>query len=128
VPIEVLIKYSSQSLNNEKVNKLIEINSQIKESLTTRCNNETNLSTNGIEMKSKRFSLSDFWHLLLRAMTYSYIYQWKGLLIHLLFYIIFCSCITKSYNENVGKYDGCFSFNETVNSTSVVKKEKIRNQ
>jgi len=92
--------------------------------LITKCNNETNLSSNGIEIKSKKFSLSDFWHLSLRTMTIDYIYQWKGLLIHLLFYFIFCLCLTKSYNKNIGKYDGCFSFNGTEYSNISCKERE----
>ncbi len=118
VPIEVLLKVSSQGINDKNVKQLCLKTSQSEQQLKSFTNkNETLLHSKGIKIKTKRFNLFDFWYLFCRSMTYTYICQWKSLTSHLLFCTIFCLCLTKSYNPDIGKVDGCFEQNIDLNIT-----------
>jgi hypothetical protein len=109
-PIEVMLKIATYSKNDDQVIELANKTLEEKVILLNRCKNETHLFPNGIPFKSKYFKLRDFWNLLLRTMTNTYISQWKSLITQLLFYIVFALITTKLFNSEMGKPDGCFSF------------------
>jgi len=107
VPIEVMLKISSNGKRDEKVQKLSAKASQMKESLIVRCNNETLLSPNGIQFESKRFLLIDIWYLLLRTFTYTIVSQWRVLIVQTVFYQVFAFYIMYLYEKDISKSDGC---------------------
>ncbi len=118
VPIEVLLKFSSEGINDKNVKQLCLKTSQSEQKLKSFNNkNETLLYSKGIKITTKSFNLFDFWYLLCRSMTYTYISQWKLLTSHLLFCAILCLCLTKCYNPDIGKVDGCFEPNIDLNIT-----------
>ena len=110
VPIELLLKVSSDYENNEYVYNLANKTSTEKCKILEKCVKETKLYKNGLVFKSKTFKPIDFWYLLLRGMTYTYISQWKTLLTQIIFYILFSIVISNMFNSDIGKPDGCFSF------------------
>jgi hypothetical protein len=67
-------------------------------------------------VKTKNFKPLDLWYLLLRTMficeqlTYSYVFQWKSLLIQIILYIMLPLILTTIFNPNIGIPDGCYSF------------------
>ncbi len=116
-PIEVLLKIASNGKDDDQVIKLANKTTEEKENLLNRCKNETHLFPDGIPFKSKNFKLIDMWYLLLRTMTKTYISQWKSLITQILFYIFVPLIMTKLYNSEIGKPDGCYSFlfNQSTN-------------
>lgn len=119
VPVEVLLKVASNESNDDLVIQLADKNSEERQLILNRIANETKYFPNGIEFKSKTFRFIDMWYLLLRSMTESYISQWKTLLTQIIFYMLFVMTITKMYNSDIGKPDGCFSFESNSNTTCV---------
>jgi hypothetical protein len=109
-PIEVLLKYSCNGIEDKLVLKLNEKISKEKQEIIKRCEEETKLFPDGIQFRSKRFKLNDFWVLLLRAMTYTY--KWKPLLIQLIFYIFLGYSITIIFRSDIGNPSGCISLDE----------------
>jgi hypothetical protein len=124
VPIEVLLKTATKGINDEQVLQLALKTTEDKQILINKLNNETKLVPNGIQFKSKNFKLTDLWYLSMRTMTYTYISQWKLLLIQLLIYIISPLLIARVFNKNIGKADGCFSFNMTSNHSCIEQLEQ----
>jgi hypothetical protein len=121
VSIEVLLKTATKGINDEQVLQLASKTTENKEMLINKLNNETKLVPNGIPFKSKNFKFIDLWYLSMRTMTYTYFSQWKVFLTQLLFYIISPLLIARLFNKDIGKPDGCFSFNLTSNAfTSVI--------
>ena len=109
VPIEVLLEISSEGMSDKRVFKLYENNYSKYSELREFCEKQMILSSNGIKQKPKTFKFLDFWNLLLRAMIYTYFSQFSSLLIHWLFFVTFGIFFSISYNEGIGKLDGCFS-------------------
>ncbi len=109
-PIEILLKIAIYGKNDNQVIELADKSLEEKVIILNRCKNETHLFPNGIPFISKNFKFKDFWNLLLRTMTNTYISQWKTLITQLLFYIVFALITTKLFNSEMGKPDGCFSF------------------
>jgi hypothetical protein len=115
-PIEVLLKIAYFGESDDQVIQLANKTSEERVNLLNRCENETHLFPDGIPFESKKFKLIDIWYLLLRTMTNTYISQWKSLVTQILFYIIFPLILTKSYNSEIGKPDGCYSFSLNQNT------------
>lgn len=113
IPIEVLFKIASA--RDERVLKLVNKESQKQIMLINRCITEGYLAPNGIKFKSKTFRFSNLWYLLLRSLTYTYRSQWKAMIIQFIFNVGLGFILTKMYNKNIGKPDGCFSF--AINSS-----------
>ncbi len=123
-PIEVLLKIATKGVNDKQVLKLAKKSAEEKQSLLNRCENETKLFSNGIPFKSKNFKLIDMWYLLLRSMTYTYLSQWKLLLIQLVFYITTPLILAKTVNQDIGQPDSCYNFNENSTESCINELEK----
>ena len=88
VPIEVLLKYSCYGINDENVQKMIEMTQQIEEPLIdSRYTEETVQFLDGIKKKSKRFFVRDFWILMMRSLTHTYRHKWKIIAIEFMLYM-----------------------------------------
>ena len=109
VPIEVLLKISSDGINDERVSHLRQLSQTKYEEIKDKCETQMKLSINGIKQKPKTFRFGDFWNLLLRSMSFTYVSQLRSLLIKLFFFIGFAVCLSQSYNQRIGKIEGCFS-------------------
>jgi hypothetical protein len=125
IPVEILLKLSSKGLIDPNIVKLAEKTSVIKESVMERCKEEKLLISDGIPLKTKKFSLNDLKSLLLRNITYTVRYQWKALVFEFLFYQ-FCGYAFKNlHNDNIDDPTGCMSFtNSTVCHQSIEKMEE----
>jgi hypothetical protein len=117
VPIEILLKIASNGIEDKKVMQLMDKTSEDKQKIINKCKNEAKFFSNGIPFESKNFKLIDFWYLLSRSMTYTYISQWKSLITQMLFYIFYPLMIANMYNSNIGEPDGCFDFLDNANSS-----------
>jgi hypothetical protein len=127
-PIEVLLKYSCNGIEDKRVLKLNENISQEKQLILKRCNKETQLFADGLKFRSKRFKLIDLWILLLRTMTYTYRYFWKFLLMQFIFYIVLGYSLTIFFKSDIGKPSGCISFEEDFNTTCNKTIEKLEEE
>ncbi len=108
-PIEVLLKIASNVREDKDIKLLENKTLEEKQIIQQKCKNKTKLSENGIPFKSKNFKFIDMWYLLIRSMTNAYVSQWKLLLTQLLFFIFCPLIIAKTFNEDIGKPDGCFN-------------------
>jgi hypothetical protein len=127
-PIEVLLKYTCNGIQDNRVLKLNDISSQEKQLILKRCNEETKLFPDGLIIRSKRFKLIDFWFLLLRTMTYTYRYFWKFLLIQFVFYIVLGHSLKIFFKADIDKPSGCISFEEDFNATCNKTIEKLEEE
>jgi len=130
VPIEVILKVSSKGINDQQVLRLADKTSQNKSQILLRIKVEAELYPDGIELKSESFKLIDTWNLLIRCMNYSYISQWKPLLIQFLCYLIFGFNLTLLYNSDIGKPNGCFTLNSNSSSktTDSLREQSLLDQ
>jgi hypothetical protein len=110
VPIEVLLRVASEGVQDEQVRKMANKSLEKRQSILNRCQKEAKLFPDGIEFKSKSFKFIDFWYLLLRIMTETYVSNWKLCLTQLLFHLFFPMIIGKMYSPDIGKPNGCFDF------------------
>jgi len=116
-PIEIVLKVCSEGTNNKNVKQLSRKTSEMLESMKERCNNELNLSSDGITLISKRFIVIDLWTLLLRTMTFTYISQWKASLTQIIIFIALGVTFRLTYNSNIAKPDGCLDFSFALNGS-----------
>ena len=80
VPIEQLLKIASIE-SQEYFNELIErTKNELKNEVLKVSEHQLKLTTGGLQSRSKSFSASDVWYIMLRTMTVQYIRQWKALL------------------------------------------------
>jgi hypothetical protein len=128
VPIEVLLKHACNGSENKQVMKLAENTSKEKQTILSRCENEAQLFLNGIQFKSKRFKLIDFWYLLLRVMTYTYRYYWKLLVFKLVLFTTFGYALTLFFRSDIGKASGCISFGHNFNQTCHKTVERLEEE
>ncbi len=124
-PIEVLLKYSCKEIEDKRVFKLNEKTIQEKEVILRRCDEETQLFADGLQFRSKRFKLIDLWLLFSRSITYTYRYFWKILLMQFVVYILFGYSLTIFFKSDIGKPNGCISFEEDFNNTCNKTIEKL---
>jgi len=128
VPIEVLLKHSSNGSKDNYAISLAEKASNEKFSILSRCEDETCLFPDGIQFKSKKFKLIDLWILFLRTMTYTYRFFWKLLLLFMFSYLIFGYYLTVFFRNDIGNPSGCISFEEDFNSTCNKSLAKIEEE
>jgi hypothetical protein len=125
VPIEILLKISSNRINDNNVQKLYTKTSEIRKIIIQKCNDETFPSPDGIGFKSKRFIAMDFWNLLLRTMTYTFASQWKALFAQFIFIEIMGFMGAFFYDSEITKPNGCLDFSSAYfdsTCTETVKK------
>jgi hypothetical protein len=128
VPIEVLLKHSSNGSKDNYAISLAEKASNEKFSILSRCEDETCLFPDGIQFRSKKFKLIDLWILFLRTMTYTYRFFWKLLLLFMFSYLIFGYYLTVFFRNDIGNPSGCISFEEDFNSTCNKSLAKIEEE
>ena len=104
-PIEEILKIGSNSLD-ENINKLSKINSKTKELVLNR-KEEVFETNNGVKRRTKRFSPSDFCHLLIRNIICSYVYEWKSLVMQIILYILLAFNLSILYKREISLVDGC---------------------
>ena len=104
-PIEEILKIGSNSLD-ENINKLFKINSKTKELVLNR-KEEVFETINGLKRRTKRFSPSDFWHLMVRNIVCSYVYEWKSLVMQIILYILLAFNLSVLYKREISQVDGC---------------------
>jgi hypothetical protein len=129
VPIEVLIKISSNTINDNKVKKLCTKTSEIRQILIQKCNDETFPSPDGISFKSKRFVAMDFWNLLLRTIIYTFSSQWKALFAQFIVIEIMGFMGALFFDSDITKPSGCLDFSSGFfASTCTETVEKLKEE
>jgi hypothetical protein len=127
-PINVLLKYSCNGIEDKRVLKLNEKTVHENEIILKRCDEETQLFADGLQFTSKRFKLIDLWFLFSRSMTYTYRYFWKILLMQFVIYICLGYSLTIFFKSDIGKPSGCISFEEDFNNTCNKTIEKLEEE
>ena len=120
VPIEQLLKIASNE-SQEYFNEMIEkTKNKLKDEVLNVSKNQLKLSPEGLQFRSKSFSPSNTWYIMLRTMNVQYIRQWKALLSQFLFYILFPICLINMFDDNISKPSGCFN-PHTLSNESCIK-------
>jgi len=127
-PIEVLLKHACNGIKDKHVIHLSNKTSEEKESILERCSDETKLFPDGIQIRSKRFKIIDFWNLFLRTMIYTIRYFWKLLLSQFIFYIFLGYFLRFFFNPDIGKPSGCISFEDDFKNQCNKTIEKIHEE
>ena len=126
VPIEVLLKYSCYGINDENVQKMIEMTQQIEEPLIeSRTSEETVHYLDGIQRRSKRFLMKDFSTLLMRSLTHTYRQNWKLILLEFFLYICFAITLQHIYGTDIGRPTSCIDLEDNFNNTCAKTEEKL---
>ena len=128
VPIEILLKYSCYGINDQKVKKMIQTTQQREELIDCRYTEETIRFFDGIERKSKRFFVRDFWTLLMRTLTHTYRHKWKIFALEFIIYMSFIISIQHIYGTNIGVPTGCIDFEDDFNNTCGKTEENLAEQ
>jgi hypothetical protein len=129
VPIELLLKISSNGVNDNRVKKLCTKTSEIRKIIIQKCNDETFPSFDGISFKSKRFIAMDFWNLLLRTMTYTFASQWKALFAQFIVIEIMGFIGALFFSIEITKPNGCLYFRSAFfDSTCTETVEKLEEE
>ncbi len=123
-PIEVIMKIACKEPDDNHVIKLSQKVSEEKETLLMRCFNETQLSLDGIQLRSRRFKFIDFWYLLLRTTTYTYKYYWELISGQFVVLVSIGFLLKYFFNPKIGKPNGCISF-EDFNNTCDKTEDQI---
>jgi ABC-type multidrug transport system ATPase subunit len=123
-PIEVIMKIACKESDDNHVIKLSQKVSEEKETLLMRCSNETQLSLDGIQSRSRRFKFIDFWYLLLRTTIYTYKHYWELISGQFVVLVSIGFLFKYFFNPEIGKPNGCISF-ENFNNTCNKTKDQI---
>ena len=122
VPIEVLIKSSSEGFCDTKVQKLCqkteENNNYFKNNL-----NYMKVIRNGLKKKVKNFSFIDFWYVLLRLCDRTFISDNKTFVLQLLAFFVIIGNSLLIIDPNVYRSDGCIQLNTFSNLTCAQQSE-----
>ncbi|XP_054152479.1 ATP-binding cassette sub-family G member 1-like [Oppia nitens] len=134
-PIEHMLMLASVDHENSCLKKLSQTNNlSTKEGLISRCNVQTIESTKDMFFRSKRFYLSDLWHLTVRNMLCSYVYEWKSICFQIVLYLGLAIGLSTLYNRRMILADGCVDDNiftygmncteteESLNDESLLKR------
>ncbi|XP_054169300.1 ATP-binding cassette sub-family G member 1-like [Oppia nitens] len=116
--IELLLNISSINENNDCIQRLIQNqNIGAKRHVLNTAADHLVYSPHGIDIKTKRFTFADLWHLMMRSMLYTYMSQWKPLLLQSVFYILTALITSQLFSSGIGRTDGCYDSLWDVNSS-----------
>ena len=126
VPIELLLKISSEDENNENYQRL-----KTKTYELNKCMIEYNLNENMKSISkminiSKRFKFKDFYILLKRTIYYNYRCQWKLHLISLIILAVIAFSMKLNYKTDIIEPNGCIEIEFGVGCEQTL--QDIRNE
>ena len=110
VPIDVLLRISSEGKNNQKVIDLSEEQFENKVILKNRIKEQNMHSFDCNLIMSKRFSFKDFHYLLVRTMIISFISKWYINVFITLSFIINGITFIRIYNKKMIEPSGCIEW------------------
>ena len=125
LPIEVLLKHSCNTRGDTTVKKMIQKTEESEKSRIDRHVNDIESVLGGIEILSKRFLIRDLWLLLLRALTYTYRYYWRLIIIQFFAFICCALSMRQFYTKDIGRPNGCWSFADGIPDICAKTKESI---
>ena len=107
-----MLKVSSNEENTNSVQIMVQKTNESKQILTEKCKKQTILLPNGIKCQQKNLKLIDTWILFKRLMVFSYVSQWKAVLMQFLITIFIALFLRYKFNANKAKVSQCLH-NET---------------
>ncbi|CAG2113115.1 unnamed protein product, partial [Medioppia subpectinata] len=107
IPIEVLIKLSANGSSDEKVMEMSRKTNQIIEKYIERIRTELDISSDGIVIHFKHFSITEFLYLLSRAVTNFRRHEWPIILIVITFALILELLAKILFNYPLDSADSC---------------------
>ena len=115
-PIEVMLNVSTNENNAKHIRDLVQKTNENKQQLLEKCLNLTELP-NGIRFQNKNFKIKDFWILLKRTMVFSYICEWKSIVIQFLITEVLAFCTADDFDTNRAKASACLQ-TQTIDNQS----------
>ncbi|XP_054152528.1 ATP-binding cassette sub-family G member 1-like [Oppia nitens] len=118
VPIEVMLKISSEGINSSNAIKLLEKVKQINENKNLDFFNHMKQLPNGcIQSTHKSFNFSDFWYIFERSLKLTFCRQSTKLLKQLLLFALINIFYGSVFNERISEVTGCL--NDDTNQTCI---------